>query len=139
MTFTETRARNAGLIAEYNALFAAKRFADWALLFQPDCRFEVAYPMPPLPAVLHGREELVGFIGAMADAVGDVRIDREALHHTVDPDVVITEHRLSVDLLRGGQYQNQYISVIKLRDGQIAEVKEYYGSSEHAAFVAALS
>src|SRR5689334_5165374 len=107
-TLTETRRHNAELIARYNALFAAKRFTDWSLLFQPDCRFEVAYPMPPLPAILHGREELVGFIGAMADAVGDVRIDRETLHHTVDPDVLITEHRLSVDLLGGGQYQNQY-------------------------------
>ncbi|MEV4510992.1 nuclear transport factor 2 family protein [Dactylosporangium sp. NPDC049525] len=139
MTLTDTRVRNTELIAQYNALFAAKRFADWSLLFQPDCRFEVAYPLPPLPAVLHGRDELVGFIGALAEAVGDVRIDRQSTHHTIDPDVVITEHRLSVELLGGGQYQNQYISVIQLRDGLIAEVREYYGSIEHAAFVASLA
>jgi hypothetical protein len=103
MTFTDARVRNTELIAQYNALFAAKRFTDWSLLFQPDCRFEVAYPLPPLPAVLRGRDELVGFVGALAGAVGDVHIDRESMHQTVDPDVVITEHRLSVELLDGGQ------------------------------------
>jgi ketosteroid isomerase-like protein len=135
---TDVREHNEELIQRYNALFAAKRFTDWALLFQPDCRFEAAYPIPPVPAVLNGREELAGVVGALADAVGKVHIDRTALHHTVDPHTLISQHRLTVELLSGGRYENAYISVIRLRDGLIAEVKEYYGSIEYAAFLASL-
>jgi ketosteroid isomerase-like protein len=134
----DTRKRTADRISEYNALFAPKRLQEWSLLFQPHCRFEVAYPLPPMPAVLEGRDQLLGAIGGLADAVGEVRIDNEKLHHTLNPEIVISEHRLRVQLLNGDLYQNRYISIIELRDGLIAAVKEFYDSRAHARFLTAL-
>jgi ketosteroid isomerase-like protein len=98
----------------------------------------VAYPVPPVPQTITGRENLYGFVSGMAGAVGEIRVSPVALHHTDDPHVVISQHQLSVDLLDGSQYENTYISVIRLRDGLIASVLEFYGSREHAGLLASL-
>ena len=105
--FTSVRERNAALVCEHNKLCAAKRFAEWSELFQPVCEFTAAYQLP-VPATVVGRENLFGFLSGprrfallLAAAVGELRVTPVALFQTVDPDVVINQHRLSVELLTG--------------------------------------
>jgi ketosteroid isomerase-like protein len=51
-------------------------------------------------------------------------IDR--IHHTQDPEVVIIEaHARSVIGETGAVYENQYVCVFQIRDGRIAELREY--------------
>ena len=127
--FTSVRERNAALVCAHNKLCAAKRFAEWSELFQPVCEFTAAYQVPPVRATVVGRENLFGFLSGprrfalrLAAAVGELRVTPVALFQTDDPDVVINQHRLSVDLLdrdgnEGGRYEIAYISVIRIKDG----------------------
>ncbi len=105
-------------------------------LWTDDARYEVAYPVDGMPAVVQGEDDLRAVftgLGALATsiAVHDVRF-----HQTVDPDLAFVEERMVAELADGGRYENRLAIRVRFRDGRIAEMFEYYGERAHEALVA---
>ena len=99
--------------------------------WQPDGRYEVAYPVSGLPAVVEGhaalRELFTGFTGVAAS----IRVDNVRFHATADPDVAFVEEHMTAELHDGYRYENDLCLRVVFRDGRIASILEYYGQTAH--------
>jgi ketosteroid isomerase-like protein len=120
------------------ALLYAGRIEEFLGYWREDARYEVAYPIAGMPAVVEGREalgELFAGFGAAAEriAVHDVRF-----HQTTDPDVAFVEERMVADLVGGGRYENRLVIRVTFRDGLIAEMLEHYGERRHEELLRSL-
>jgi len=52
---------------------------------------------------------------------------RFPVSHTVDGgDVAVLEYRGEIELAGGGRYDNRYVGVFEVRDGQIVRFSEYF-------------
>jgi ketosteroid isomerase-like protein len=103
--------------------------------WQPDGRYEVAYPIAGLPPAVEGHDALrqifTGF-GALADWI---RVDDVRFHATADRDVAFVEEHMSAQLKDGGRYENDMCLRVTFRDGLIASIFEYYGERAHTELV----
>jgi uncharacterized protein len=102
----------------------AATFAD---LFTEDGVIEVPFDGDGTAAPLQGRAAIASMVEALR---GVLRFEQvEFTHvHDVDGATVICEYQTRLhraDL--GGSFRRRYISVITLRDGRIAHVREYGG------------
>jgi ketosteroid isomerase-like protein len=103
--------------------------------WQPDGRYEVAYPVAGLPSAVEGhaalRELFTGFaMLAVSIAVDDVRF-----HATADPDVAFVEEHMTAELHDGGRYENDLCMRVTFCDGRIASIFEYYGQRAHEELI----
>jgi uncharacterized protein len=101
--------------------------ATFADLFTEDGVIEVPFDGDGTAAPLKGRAAIAGMVEALR---GVLRFEQVEFTHTYDVDVatVICEYQARLhraDL--GASFRRRYISVITLRDGQIAHVREYGG------------
>ena len=92
-----------------------------------DGRYEVAYPVTGLPAVVEGRDQLREVFGGMTAATERIEVHDVRFHQTEDPDVAFVEERMVADLRGGGTYENTLAMRVSFRDGLIREIYEYYG------------
>jgi ketosteroid isomerase-like protein len=83
---------------------------------------------------LHGRERIVRFITEEFQRVfvADVSWDVRGIY--ADGDHVVLEQHFEATLAGGGRYENDYCFVFVVRDGLIAEVREYMDTQRGAAW-----
>jgi ketosteroid isomerase-like protein len=105
---------------------------DWSklhLLYAEDASVEIPFMMPA-PVRIHGREQVrehfARFDGQVSLRPRDVRV-----HETLDPTVIVAEWNYEV---KGVQLPN--IQVLRVRDGLIAETRDYH---HHAALAALMA
>lgn len=79
----------------------------------------------PVPIRFVGREQIRRVHKAFAEAIPDFWQKPEKVHPTTDPDVLILEASGGGQVAGGGAYSQRYLYIMRLRDGQIAEVDEY--------------
>ncbi len=106
--------------------------------WQPDGRYEVAYPIAGVPAVVTGRDalaELFGGFGLLATSIG---VENVRFHATTDPGVAFIEERMTAELRDGSRYENDLCLRVSFRDGRIAAIYEYYGERAHEGLIARL-
>jgi ketosteroid isomerase-like protein len=103
--------------------------------WQPDGRYEVAYPIAPFPPAVTGHRELAMLFSAFGAHASEIRVDGVRFHQTVDPDVAFVEEHMTAELRDGGTYENDLCLRVTFRDGRIAEIFEYYGERAHAALI----
>lgn len=103
--------------------------------WQPDGRYEVAYPIAPFPPAVTGHRELGMVFSAFGSHASEIRVDGVRFHQTADPDVAFVEERMTADLHDGGTYENDLCLRVTFRDGRIAEIFEYYGERAHAELI----
>jgi ketosteroid isomerase-like protein len=103
--------------------------------WQPDGRYEVAYPIAPFPAAATGHRELAMLFGTFGAHASEIRVDSVRFHQTADPDVAFVEERMTAELRDGGSYENDLCLRVTFRDGRIAEIFEYYGERAHASLI----
>jgi len=101
--------------------------------WQPDGRYEVAYPVAGFPAVVSGHDQLRALFGAFAELAAWIEVDNVRFHATVDPDVAFVEEHMTAGLRDGRRYENDLCLRVAFRDGLIAEIFEYYGERAHEA------
>ena len=98
---------------------------------------EVRHPFAPVSMEpLRTREQLRRhFAGAPAMLAGVERFDPEdfVVHETSDPEVVVTEFRYT-GVAHGRPFDLRNIFVVRVRDGEIVESRDY---SDHVAFARA--
>jgi ketosteroid isomerase-like protein len=101
--------------------------------WQPDGRYEVAYPVAGLPAVIEGHDALRALFGGFAQLARAIRVEDVRFHATTDPDVAFVEEHMTAELHDGSVYENDLCLRVTFRDGRLAEIFEYYGQSAHEA------
>jgi ketosteroid isomerase-like protein len=103
--------------------------------WQPDGRYEVAYPVAGLPPAVDGHAGLRELFRGFASLTTWIRVDDVRFHATADPDVAFVEERMTAGLLDGSRYENDLCMRVTFRDGRIASIFEYYGQSAHEELV----
>jgi ketosteroid isomerase-like protein len=103
--------------------------------WQPDGRYEVAYPVAGLPPVVRGHAALRELFTGFASLASSIRVDDVRFHATADADVAFVEEHLTAELRDGGRYENDLCLRVAFRDGRIASIFEYYGERAHEELV----
>lgn len=101
--------------------------ATFADLYAPDAVHEWPFPMPGAPRRLEGREAISAFFSR---AAGGSRLAFHAfrnvrVHETTDPEVIIAEYDIEGEIKDGDPFVFSYILVLRVRDGQIIELRDY--------------
>jgi ketosteroid isomerase-like protein len=99
--------------------------------WQPDGRYEVAYPIAGMPSVVAGRDQLRELFAGFAALTAWIRVDDVRFHATDDPEVAFVEERMTAELHDGSGYENELCMRVTFRDGRIASIFEYYGERAH--------
>jgi len=132
------RERNKAVWDESSAFLFAKRIDEFAAFWHEDARYEVAYPIAGMPAVLEGRAMLAEVMTGLVATADRMEVHDIQFHQTENPDVAFVEERWDVDLAGGGHYENKMVIRVTFRDGLIASVLEYYGERAHADLLRSL-
>ena len=103
--------------------------------WQPDGRYEVAYPVAGLPPVVQGHSALRELFTGFASLAEWIRVDDVRFRVTTDPDVAFVEEHMSAQLHDGSRYENDLCLRVTFRDGRIASIFEYYGQRAHEELV----
>jgi ketosteroid isomerase-like protein len=125
------RSRNEAVWRQSSAALYAGRIEEFLAFWQEDGRYEVAYPIEGMPAVLEGHAVLAQVFAGFAAAAERTEVHDVTFHQTDDPDVAFVEERMVADLVDGGRYENRLVIRATFRDGLIAELFEYYGERKH--------
>ena len=81
----------------------------------------------PSPRRVEGREALAAHIAFLASRIEFLGVSDVVKHETGDPEVFILEFAGSGRAVATGEpFEQRYISVIRLRDGQIAHYRDYW-------------
>lgn len=95
----------------------------------------VDQPFAPNSLRLHGRETIRKHF-AGADGLLRLRAHNIVVHDTTDPEVIIAEFDYDgVVINTGRSFQASNIQVLRVRDGQIIESRDYH---DHMALAAAM-
>lgn len=117
-----------------------QRWADLPALYAPSTH--VVHPLDPCrsPALLT-RDELREHFARGAKTLGDIRFTAAAVtvHQTADPEVVIGEFEYrGTDPATGQPFVIPNVFVIRVRDGQIIESRDYGDHVEIARLMGGL-
>ena len=99
--------------------------------WQPDGRYEVAYPIAGAPSVVCGHDEMRQLFAGFAALTAWIRVEHVRFHATADPDVAFVEEHMTAELHDGSGYENDLCMRVSFRDGRIASIFEYYGERAH--------
>jgi uncharacterized protein len=93
---------------------------------------EFPFAPPRYPQRLEGRAAVQEYLRGYPEIVDVREISEQAVHQSVDPEVVIVEFEAAgVVVATGAPYRLRYIAVITVRDGEIQHYRDYW--SPHAA------
>jgi ketosteroid isomerase-like protein len=126
-------------------LLLAHDMAGFAGLWAVDGTMEFPFAPAGYPQRLEGRAAVAEYLRDYTDHVDLRAITSRTVHQTLDPDVVVVEFEVDGTAVRTGRpYRMRYISVITVRDGEIAGYRDYWsplavaeavgGAEELAAF-----
>ena len=99
--------------------------------WQPDGRYEVAYPIAGMPSVVAGRDQLRELFAGFAALTTWIRVEDVRFHATADPEVAFVEEHMTAELHDASSYENDLCMRVTFRDGRIASIFEYYGERAH--------
>jgi ketosteroid isomerase-like protein len=108
-------------------LILAKDMSGFADLWAADGTMEFPFAPPGWPDRLDGREAVREYLRDYTDAFDVKTVTERAVHETTDPEVIIAEIEIDGVLVRTGRpYERRYISVLTVRDGHIADYRDYW-------------
>jgi len=96
-------------------------------MFSEDGVMEFPFALPGVPQRVEGREALSARLNFLSGLIEFSSVSDVVKHETSDPEVFILEFAgFGKGLATGEPYEQHYISVIRLRDGQIIHYKDYW-------------
>jgi uncharacterized protein len=108
-------------------LLLAHDMAGFAGLWAVDGTMEFPFAPDGYPQRLDGRAAVTEYLRDYTDHVDVRAIPRRTVHRTLDPDVVVVEFEADGTAVRTGRpYRMRYISVITVREGEIAAYRDYW-------------
>ena len=100
---------------------------DMARLYAVDAVHEFPFTRPGLPSRLEGRDEIMNWTTEVwhANAFEFERYRTLAIHDTGDPDTIVVEQEAIGTSASTGEFALPNIVVLTVRDGQIAQLRDY--------------
>ncbi|HCF4381820.1 nuclear transport factor 2 family protein [Pseudomonas aeruginosa] len=103
----------------------------WCDLFHPEGVLEFPYAPPGWKTRFEGRETIWAHMRLFPEHL-TVRFTDVQLYETADPDLAIGEfHGDGVATVSGGKLAQDYISVLRTRDGQILLYRDFWNPLRH--------
>lgn len=97
----------------------------------------VVLPMAPAPVRLAGRAAVAAHFRNAAGTPLELRVENVVIHETVDPEVIVAEFDYAGRIVPDGRtFRVANIQVLRVRDGQIVNSRDYH---DHRAIGAAAS
>jgi ketosteroid isomerase-like protein len=98
-----------------------------AELYAPDGVLEWPFAPDGVPTRIEGREEILRTLETLRAGAGGLEIDeansKVTVHETADPEVIVVELDLAM-----GPVRLPYVQVYQVRDGQIVNLRDYWGA-----------
>lgn len=127
----DARRRNIELVRAYTDALNAWDIETMGRLSTDDVVFELPFRPPSFERETVGKEAYMEVLAQARDHMID---GSENLHDleldtlASDPDTVIATYKSAMRLRSGVEYNNEYISRFRVRDGKVARFTEYYDS-----------
>jgi uncharacterized protein len=103
-------------------------------LYAAEGTLELPFATPGTPPRIQGREKIRKLLvaaGRRAREAGRriVRFDPLVVHETTDPEVIVAEFDLHGEVGATGEtYQMPFIQVLRVRDGRILSMRDYFAN-----------
>jgi uncharacterized protein (TIGR02246 family) len=95
-------------------------------LFAPDGLFEYGFTVPGMPERMAGREEVRRVLRGMLGRFRFEQYQNVRIHQATDPEILVIEHEIAGTIVATGRpHVMSYIYVLRVRDGQIAHLRDY--------------
>jgi uncharacterized protein len=115
------------LLDEALRLLLAKDMAGFADLWATDGTMEFPFAPPGWPTRLDGRAAVHEYLRGYPDVYDIKAVTVHTAHETTDPEVIVVEFTVDGVLVQTGEpYQRRYITVLTVRDGHIADYRDYW-------------
>jgi ketosteroid isomerase-like protein len=110
---------------------------DMGRVYAADAVHEFPFTRPGLPSRIEGRDEIVRWTAAMwnTNTFKYERYRTLAIHDTNDPDTIIVEQEALGTSTSTGEFALPNILVLTVRDGQIANLRDYVNILAAAAVI----
>lgn len=101
-------------------------------LYAEDGTLELPFAPAGMLRQVQGREEIREFLGKAGRRAREagrriLRYDPLVVHETADPEVIVAEFDLHGEVFAAGEtYQMSFIQVLRVRDGQIVSMRDYF-------------
>ncbi len=96
-------------------------------MFAADGVMELPFAPPGMKTLLEGRDAIAAHFQTATKLIKLNTMSHVVTHETSDPEVIIVEFAGSGQGLATGEpYDQRYISVIRVRDGDIVHYKDYW-------------
>lgn len=135
----QAKLRNMTILQSYLDLFGSLQFEEWGDLWVEEGKFVIPYPIHQSPVVIAGKEMLVNHFNAFKSMVAEMRYSDIDMIQSVDPNQFIVKLNNYVKAVNNYEYRNQLVWFVKVENGKILELVEYFDPSAYDAFVKALS
>jgi ketosteroid isomerase-like protein len=119
---------NVERVREILELADQMRVDDLIELFAEDAVMELPYAPGRMEKRYDGKDAILAFQRFARDSFSSFAMTIDAIHETVDPHVVIAEHRSDGIVAENGRpYRNRYVTVFTFADdGLVTGWREYY-------------
>ena len=118
-------ARRKANIAAFEAVMAAVHAGDGEPA-RPHLDPDVQYEAPWYSLHIEGADDLVRMFGALGDRFDTISYVVDAIHPTLDPDLlIIEEHGDHAVRDSDRRYRNRYVMFVEFRDGRIVRWREF--------------
>ncbi|AQA04617.1 hypothetical protein BVC93_21795 [Mycobacterium sp. MS1601] len=126
-----------GLLA-YMSAFEELDLNGLFAMFDDHLTMRFPYIVDGYPKELQGRSQCEGFLSSVAAIFRQVRWVKRDVYSTSDPELAMAIAESSVILSGGGTYTNDYVLLLRMREGKIIEYTEYFDPNRaHSVFSAA--
>ncbi|QVQ51280.1 nuclear transport factor 2 family protein [Spiractinospora alimapuensis] len=108
-------------------LFVAKDMDGMADLWAPDGTAAFPFAEAGAPTLLEGREAVRDYLVRYPDVYDTTGVSVARVHRTEDPETIIVELSSEGRAVRtGAAYRMDYVQVVTVQDGMIAEIRDYW-------------
>jgi uncharacterized protein len=114
------------LLGRYFARQNAMDLDGWLDLLTDDVQVLIPFAPADFPHVVDGKRAVADIYRALFAGYAALRVDVHEVQPAVDPSFATVRWHTHAELTAGGAYDNDLIGTFRFRDGQIAEIAEYF-------------
>lgn len=122
---TDTQQETTGTIEQFFDRLEAMAIEGFLDLWADDGVQEMPFAPEGFPNRLDGKEDVERQYGGLPDAYEAMTYER-TIRPLNDPEWAIAEYEGTIDLNDGGQYNNSYIGLFHVVDGEIILFREFF-------------
>lgn len=122
-----TSTDDAAVVGAFLETLAADEFDRFMSLWAENAVMTMPFAPEGVPDRFEGLNELRPFWRSVFDQIETIRFEDVRMYEAVTPGTIFTEHEgISILAADGRSYDNTYITVFRIADGQILSYTEYY-------------